>query len=152
MLVPGSELQPDPPRFTAYHGQATTGAYIGIPYVDRGRHPVLDGGLDCWGCVRWVYGFEVGLWLPLYGIGDYESAERSDQTGQAIQSHVHEYEPVERPGLFDIVLLRKRGELCHVGLMVARDQFLHLERATASCIQRIDSQWRPRVEGFVRPR
>jgi cell wall-associated NlpC family hydrolase len=138
---------------TPWLGVPERGAYIGIPYVDRGRDPVLDRGLDCWGLIRWVYALEDRGALPLYGIGEYASAEDRGAVAGVVSRHLSEYHEATEPDPFDIVLFRVGGELCHVGVLVDPGHFLHIRRSTDSVVERLSSPlWRDRVAGFVRPR
>ncbi|MBE3605150.1 C40 family peptidase [bacterium] len=53
--------------------------------------------------------------------------------------------------LGDVILLRVRGQPCHVGVVVARGKFLHAFEGTRSCVERYDGlKWRRRIMGFYR--
>jgi len=126
-------------------------AYMGIPYVDGGREPTRDGGLDCWGAVRWIRGHEVGHWLPAYG-DDYASSEDRAATNATVLRRQPEYERVGTPGPWDIALFRIGGEECHVGLVVAPNRFVHTRKASGIEVPRFtDPAWRNRLDGFYRP-
>jgi len=53
--------------------------------------------------------------------------------------------------LGDVILLRVRGQPCHVGVVVARGKFLHSLEGTQSCVERYENlKWHRRTLGFYR--
>jgi cell wall-associated NlpC family hydrolase len=51
----------------------------------------------------------------------------------------------------DVILLRVRGQPCHVGVVVARGKFLHSLEGTQSCVERYENlKWHRRTLGFYR--
>jgi cell wall-associated NlpC family hydrolase len=48
-----------------------------------------------------------------------------------------------------LVIFRIAGHPWHVGLVVARDRFLHIPPGETSCVERLSSpMWAKRIEGF----
>ena len=126
------------------------GDYIGIPFTVGGRAP--DTGFDCWGLVRYVMAVEYGKLLPgleekYSDLDDKRNIENiTDTTKPLIGAR-----SVREPAAGDLVLMRYRGFICHVGIMVDDRNVLHTDYGKDSCVQRIDSiHLRDRVEGFYR--
>jgi hypothetical protein len=59
-----------------------------------------------------------------------------------------DWQRVERPQLFDVVVFNRSGRPAHVGVMVGPTRFLHVERDARSRIERLGPQWQ--IEGFYR--
>ena len=122
--------------------------YIGSPYLEHGRD---RAGCDCWGLVRLVLSEQWGKVLPDLG-SDYGAVEASitqrliSQTSALIEAEkVADYQPG------DIVVLRVLGVPSHVGVIVGRWHFLHVQRGTDSAISRLDSSANAhRIEGVYR--
>lgn len=128
------------------------GPYVGLEFADRGRDPAF--GVDCWGLLRLVYAQRLGVYLP--GFEErYQGTGLADRPAIAaiIESELRSgtWRPIERPSVGDIALFRIGGEDGHVGVVVARDRFLHAWRGTRSAIERWDTgTWAPRLAGFHR--
>ena len=121
--------------------------YIGLPFKSLGRD---RSGLDCWGMVYLVYREAFGREVPPYAA--YADAYDIEEVGALIRGEIvtrwHEVSPEK---LGDVLLLRVRGEPCHVGVVVARGKFLHSFEGTHSCVERYDGlKWRCRTMGFYR--
>lgn len=143
-------LQTLPPR--GWHA-----AYIGAPYRDHGDSPE---GWDCFGLVWWcrahVYG-DRGL--------DRELARRAPDPAalsrpDRLAAHAAAFDAgmgaggwmvcERKPGA--AVLFNIAGRPVHVGLMLHDGGFLHVDRNTPTCVERLDSpQWARRVGGFYVP-
>lgn len=117
------------------------GRFVGLPYAAPN---------GCWRLVVAVYRELFGLALPDY------TADAAGLSRAALASLIDTQRSawcrveVERPG--DVVLFKILGAACHVGVVQAPGQFLHVLHAGQTA--RIESYrspaWRPRVEGFYR--
>lgn len=114
------------------------GKYIGLPYAEA----------HCWHLVCRVYQDQLGVTLPTYGeisARDLVAVARSISEGQEA------WLPVDDPQAFDVVLMRGRSRVWHVGVMTDPAHVLHTERATdAVRVRLVDI--RGRVQGFRRYR
>jgi cell wall-associated NlpC family hydrolase len=121
--------------------------YVGIPFVDHGR----EGGADCWGLVRAVLADVRGVMLPDYGNGYAGTADHEGIEASIREGLVRDFQRVEVPQAFDLVIFNLCNQPRHVGLMVTSWQFLHVPEGQSSRIERIeDRMWAKRVEGFYR--
>ena len=121
--------------------------YIGLPFKSLGRD---RSGLDCWGMVYLVYREVFGREVPPYA--EYADAYDTEEVGALIRGEiVTRWREVSPEKLGDVILLRVRGEPCHVGVVVAHGKFLHSFEGTQSCVERYDGlKWRRRIMGFYR--
>jgi cell wall-associated NlpC family hydrolase len=73
-------------------------SYIGIPYLEGGRHRI---GLDCWGLLRLVYLDHEGIELPLLpGITEKNILTISREVVEQLESYWTELPcPLERSGV-----------------------------------------------------
>lgn len=124
------------------------GRFVGLPFADHGRDAT---GADCWGGVRLVLRELCGLVLPDYGKG-YAHTGDSDGIAVAIRDGlVADFQKVERPRPFDLVIFNIAGKPWHVGVVVSATQFLHWPEGQSSRIERFtDRMWARRVEGYYR--
>ena len=124
-----------------------TGAYVGLPYVDKGRD---RDGVDCWGLVRLGYAELLGIELPSHAEG-YVSAEEMADVTRAIRGNMRPWRQVIRPHALDVVLLRIAGAPVHVGLIVGGGFMLHVHAGIDTALERIDTLvWRRRIVGYYR--
>lgn len=134
------QLGAEPPAWAA--------RYIGIRFVDAGRTPVE--GLDCWGLALLVLREQAGC----AGLPDFRTSyatSRDRHLPEIFRTEMKCWVRVETPALFDVAVLRIGGKPRHVGVMVARHRMLTIDRATSSCLERIDGpRWSGRLEGFYR--
>lgn len=136
---------------------AWVGPYVGLPYRNKGRGEFVSGrpGFDCWGLLVHVLRAEFGIELPDY-LDLYDDAAATAANGRALAAALPRYAlcAVPRAGarVGDVVLLKVKGWPAHVGLIVARETMLHIEKGTDSVIERLDSlRWRGNVVGIFRP-
>lgn len=129
--------------------EAWVAKYIGIPFVSGGRG--FDGA-DCFGLVRLVLANEFSLSLPPL-LGNYTNALDSDSTSPLFAQNI----PlilgvrVENPEPGNLVLIRIRGTLSHVGIFAGGGAILHTLGKTGSVLERVTSPaLANRVEGFYR--
>jgi cell wall-associated NlpC family hydrolase len=124
--------------------------YVGIPFADLGR--TRADGLDCWGLVRLVLRERTGVELPSLTC-EYAST-RDERVLSAVvlrQRPLVNAESVDEPAIGDIVLLRLRGLLSHVGVYVGGGCMLHTRRRTGAVVEDLRSPlWARRVEGYYR--
>lgn len=121
--------------------------YLGLPWSAGGRHEA-GAGLDCWGLLRMVYEMELGIKLPSF-VGHNPCSGKT--VAAVMADNMDRWKPVDKPQPFDGVLLRKGQFACHVGVMVDRWRFLHVDEDIESCVERIDSPlWRRRALGNYR--
>lgn len=121
-------------------------AYVGIPYVAKGRD---RGGCDCWGLVRLVHAERFGNLLPSLS-GEYE-ADDDARIAELIATRREGWSPVEAPRAGDVVVLRIDGADRHIGIVASPGRFLHVREGRDAVIARLDSAaWRHRVAGFYR--
>ena len=121
--------------------------YVGLPFKSLGR---TRAGLDCWGLVHVVYREAFGIEVPRYG--EYADAYDIEEVGALVRGEiVTRWREVSPERLGDVVLLRVRGQPCHVGVTVAHGKFLHAFEGTRSCVERYDGlKWSRRIMGFYR--
>lgn len=118
------------------------GAYVGLPYLDRGR---TRSGVDCWGLVMLVYA-DHGLTLPGYGDQTCtDLAAVAGAIGGALEDDVWR-DVAGTPRALDVVLMtgpvkvngQQRRMTIHCGVMVDDFRVLHVERQTDSCVLALD--------------
>lgn len=121
-------------------------AYIGIPYVLKGRNRT---GVDCWGLARLVYEEQYSITLPSF---DDTYNNSSDENIQEIVARQKEgWEEVQEPAVGDVVLFKILGRVQHIGIYVGNKMFLHAREGYSSCIERLDSgSWKHRFAGAWR--
>jgi cell wall-associated NlpC family hydrolase len=121
--------------------------YIGLPFRSLGRD---QSGLDCWGMVYLVYREVFAHEVPQYA--DYGDAYDIEEIGALIRGEiVTRWREVSHERLGDVILLRVKGQPCHVGVVIARGKFLHSFEGTQSCVERYDNlKWGRRKLGFYR--
>lgn len=123
--------------------------FVGLPFADHGR--AADGGLDCWGGVRYVLGEMRGLRLPDYGVG-YTDVGDSAGIAATIKAGLMEgWKKIDLPEPFALVIFNICKNPWHVGVVVGRNEFLHWPDGQSSRIERLDAaNWAKRVEGYYR--
>ncbi len=121
-------------------------AYIGIPYVLKGRN---RNGVDCWGLARLVYEEQYSITLPSFD-DTYDTS--SDENIQEIVARQKEgWEEVKEPAVGDVVLFKVLGRVQHIGVYIGNKMFLHAREGYSSCIERLDSgSWKHRLAGAWR--
>ena len=122
--------------------------YIGIPFKELGRDRT---GLDCWGLVHLVKAEQFHTEIPSYS-GDYMDSNDRKEVAQLISGEItSRWSSVVTPLLGDIVLLRILSLPCHVGIVVARDNMLHLDYDVGATIEPWNGpKWGKRCLGFYR--
>lgn len=128
-----------------------TRPYLNIPFVDGGRD---RSGADCWGLV-YLVSHDLGRPVPAYpGEGLHADGTISNASqSRAIARRAVEFEPVGRPTVGDIALLKPKGRPMHVGIVVdgRGRQIMHAERETGVIVERAHgAMWTHRLDGFYR--
>lgn len=108
--------------------------YIGIEFVDRGRDPVRDGGVDCWGLARMV-GREFGYDFPDF----FVSCDDESGVGAIMWSETDDkprWERLDGPEPGAVVLFSTSQAypqlMTHAGVCISDKEFIHTYRAHKS--------------------
>ena len=120
--------------------------YLGIPYKHRGR--TLDG-LDCWGLIKSIYkDFGYDLWDIEE---DYDENWAWEGRDHFIENYHKQWDKVEKPELFDVVLFKNSKDIAnHGGVVLSNDKFIHCCKAGTVINRLSDSHWQKRLQGFYR--
>lgn len=123
--------------------------YIGIEFEEVGRAEFCD----CWGLVRRIFKEKFNIHLPSYD--EYENTKELRKLSKLITegTETRDWIPIQKGSerLCDVVLFQMQGQLCHVGLVLGKDQMLHIQRGKNSCIEDYKSlRWNKRVHSFYR--
>lgn len=124
--------------------------WVGKEFVTGGRGPEA---YDCYGLVREVERLEFGIELPEYRA--YDNAFDHEQTVplfargiEQVKSQIIERDDA-RDG--DLVFMRYKGRVAHIGVFVEPNRVLHIDRGCNSVVEVIDSPMlRLRVEEIRR--
>jgi len=113
--------------------------YIGIPFKDHGCG--FDG-CDCYGLVRLAYLHELDIRLPF--LGDmYLSAFERPGVGYTVRKVMADGWAVDvsdrLPLPLDVMVFRRGGIECHVGLWVDAFSMLHVIDGSDCCLERFDT-------------
>ena len=123
-----------------------TASYTRVPFKSRGRD---RAGADCWGLARLAYRDELGLDLPKFDDG-YTDAREIEIVAALIRGRKADlpmvrvlpdrdpargahrgdgYARLAAPRLrpFDLLEIKRMGELCHIGVWAGGGDFLHTE-------------------------
>jgi len=117
--------------------------YLGTPFKHHGR---FVDGLDCYGLIIRVY---EDLGFKLFDIDDeYDTDWAWKGRNLFIENYHKEWEKVEKPGLFDVVLfcVNNKGVANHGGIVLKEGFFLHSCKAGTVVAQLSD--WSKYLEGF----
>jgi len=118
--------------------------YLGIPYVHLGR---TMQGLDCYGLIILVYR---DLGFNLMDLDDYEKNWSLKGNDLFIENYQKQWERVEKPQLFDVVLFRGvKGVTNHAGIYLDIDRFLHCMEAGVVVGKFGDDVW-SNIAGYFR--
>lgn len=108
----------------------------------------LDGftrqGIDCFGLVRLVYRWRLGIAVPRL---------KQRPTRENWRRLRHEWKRADRIRAFDVVLFRAYGAPAHVGIAINDEQFIHSAPCMGVTVGRLDSpQWASRAIAIFRHR
>ena len=125
--------------------------YISIPFDFDGRD---FNGCDCWGLIRMVYLYELGIELPTYKeslIDNSVNSLRRVAKIMDIESNSERWIQVKIPIEMDLVLFRTGNVNCHVGIICGRNKMLHIQEGISASVENYTSPtWRSRITGFFR--
>ena len=125
--------------------------YIGLEFESRGRGP---DKFDCWGLVVYIYQKQFNIKLPSYVNSYTDAGNARDVSNLLIVAEerlnwINILKGQERTS--DLILLRMKREPMHIGLIVAKNTFIHIHAKIGSVLQRYDQiMWEKRVIGFYR--
>jgi cell wall-associated NlpC family hydrolase len=109
-----------------------TDRYIGLPFVDHGRD---FSGVDCWGLVRLIMQQECRIEIPSYG--ETSALDLINVAGLMKQESIVEpWLPVLRSSAqaFDVVVMHRRHDPIHVGILASATQVMHIEEKTSAVL------------------
>ena len=112
--------------------------YVGLPFIDHGRD---FKGVDCWGLVQLVMREEKGIELPSYG--ETSALDLQKVAGMiARESSIEPWVLVlpDSKNAFDVVVMHRRNEPIHVGIMVSQDHLLHIEEKISAVMVPVKHQ------------
>lgn len=113
---------------------------IGAPFAYGGRGPKE---YDCYGLLIEIYR-RSGIRVP-----DHASSDDRSLIEQWVNEELRLWEECD-PFRGAAMLVRVQGLLCHVGICLGNDRFLHTWEGTGGvCVERL-SLWGRRVRGFYR--
>lgn len=129
-------------------------ALIGIPFVDGGRDPKRDGGVDCWGLTM-LAARVLGITLPDWpGV----SCDASGEVGAIMGTEAADearWMRLDAPEPGAVALFRSDpnypDKLTHAGVCIGGIWFLHTQRKHFSVKARFDNpRWRLALGGIWR--
>lgn len=125
--------------------------YVGIPFLDHGR---TKAGVDCWGLVVLVYKEELGIELPDMGTS-YTNADIRKEIQCAVSdvsSRNWNMDVTDLPRkMYDVIVFKRGGIETHVGLWVAENTMLHVEKKLCTALERYDTmRWKNKFSRIVR--
>jgi len=123
--------------------------YIGIPFKDKGR---TINGLDCWGLLCLIFKEQFNIEIPTF-LDEYPTATNFPQIGKLIGDNIYTWIEIEQDirKVGDVILLRLFGYPVHVGILVNKQQMIHVFKGTDTCLQRIyGTIWKKRIHGIYR--
>ena len=126
------------------------GKYVGIPFLDGGAS---HEGCDCWGLIRLIYDERFGIALPEYNDVSSRDLRRVAREMEKGSSSDPVWRQVYEPRAFDVVLMRvfSGSIVAHVGIVISRHQFLHVERSShAAIVPFRHRMYCDRIAGFRR--
>lgn len=124
--------------------------WVGYEFVTGGRGPKH---FDCWGLVRAVEAHEFGVELPEFRTYDdaFDPAQTAPLFARGIQQVATTQVPREKARAGDLVFMRYRGRVAHIGVFVEPNRVLHIDRGCNSVVEVIDSPMlRKRIEEIRR--
>ena len=117
--------------------------FLGVPFKHGGRG---KDGLDCYGLIIKIYE-KAGY--RLFDVANY-AVNWSAEKNLFIENYHMQWQRVENPGLFDVVLFRSKNNIPdHVGVYIGAGKFIHTCKA-GTVITRLNGEWKGKIEGFYR--
>lgn len=123
--------------------------YIGIPFKPNGRD---RNGLDCWGLACLIYLEQKRISLPAYNdIFLNDNLSTLKKVARIMQNEKEQFEKVERPKAFDLVILRSGMYSWHVGVVIDKRKMIHVMSGIDSVVESFkDGLWANRIDSFRR--
>ena len=128
---------------------AEAATWVGTPYRHQGTRKGV--GCDCLGLVR-------GIWREVYRsepetpgpyAPDWAETGGGDRLIEAARRHCVEKPVAEgEPGDLIVFRWRPRHAAKHLGILLARDSFLHAYEGHAVMVSALVPQWRRRIAGI----
>lgn len=124
------------------------GDLVGKPFEDGGRGP---DAFDCWGLVRFAYHQFLDIDLVDYNISAYSSS----MVDHKIRCHRKEWQRVEVPKPFDVVLMSldplDGRFITHAGFCLNACQFMQCIEKHGVIVSRFrDIFWESKIRGVYR--
>lgn len=124
--------------------------YVGLPYKPGGR---TRDGLDCWGLCSLIWAEEFGRPIPEYDGPFWRPGASAEEVAKAAEAFAARFTPVpfgeERCG--DGIMLRMRGAVMHIGMVIIPGTMLHIEAKADACLESYRSTiWAPRATAIYR--
>ncbi len=126
-----------------------------VPFEEKGRS---WDGWDCYGLLYRALVDVLNLAPPDY-LDEYKTVRDLALLGRVIGRQKQSWQPIKQSSVRwgDGVLLWPREGYCHIGLMIDRVRFLHIEEQSTAFLDRLTSpMWREynssrsKIEGFYR--
>lgn len=149
-----------------------TRGYMTVPFKSKGRD---RRGADCWGLGRLIYHGELNIDMPAFEEGYVDAAEievvaaliqgqkadlplvrvlgdrDSRLDGHRGDAYSRSAQPLLRP--FDLLEIKRMGELCHIGVWAGGDRFIHTEQGRGVCVTPLfEKDWARRLMAVWRHR
>lgn len=123
--------------------------YFSLIYVSNGRD---ERGVDCWGLTRLIYKNEFGIELPSYS-GRYKDSDNQNEVSDLVSEAKSDWIeiPKGQEQVGDITILYLLGYPMHIGVVVSRNNMIHIMKRINVVIEDYTSRrWEKRIFGFVR--
>ena len=114
---------------------------IRVPFCERGR---TYRGWDCYGLIVCGYRDVLDIYLPMYSEA-YEDTNDYYAMARCINANKQHWIQRERQ-LGSLALIRRRGYLIHLGIVITDIEILHCDRGAGTVIEQddrmnVDSYW-----------
>ena len=121
--------------------------FLAIPYKHKGRD---YNGADCYGFIIIFYRDILGK--KLFDVeDDYDKNWTFKNKNYFIENYHKQFEKVEKPNLFDIVLFQnRRGVANHGGIVLNYSKFIHCCKDGVLVDSYNREGWQRRINGFYR--
>ena len=109
-------------------------------------------GCNCWTLVSLIYKEQFDIELPGY-VDQVEDLTTRDvaEIQHVIERNYGDWVEVDTPVPGDAVLMRVNGLNCHVGLVIAKNEMIHVLKGIHTSRERFDSPlWKHRITGYYR--
>jgi len=134
--------------------------YIGIPWVSHGRGPE---GYDCWGLIRFIakdqFGWDWPSYDDTYTLGSQADDVSVYKVNEGLIKDWHKihdddqsaFKYIDRTIQGDIIWLKHKSHVVHMGMMLDTRKFIHVSATTDSIISRADHFiWKNKILGYYR--